>query len=293
MWKGSGNRFWKCISQIQPSRIAVNYSIDSEICDGITHGMFLTLMELLGELQMQDRVVSAEQIISALRQRKTPGEITFMKNAIQITEVIFDRVAEYIRPGMTEQQVADFMRREVEGRGIPFAWDPQMCPAVFTGPDTAGAHYTPTGRVVQQGHILNMDFGVKYNGYCSDLQRTFYVLKPGKPLRPRRYRRDSTPSYNRSNCQSGRSVPGSMARALMRLPGRSSRTPGTRNSPMRSVIRWADIPMTAPRCWGRLEKYRRKPFLPLEKNMVFTLEPRLDGSRPWGRHHRRDGGGHG
>jgi Xaa-Pro aminopeptidase len=274
--EGIRKPFLDVMSQLRPSRIAVNYSTDSEICDGITHGMFLTLMELLGELEMQNRVISAEGIISALRQRKTQGELAFMKNAIQITEVIFDRVAEYIRPGMTEQQVADFMRHEVEGRGIPFAWDPQMCPAVFTGPDTAGAHYTPTGRIVQQGHILNMDFGVKYNGYCSDLQRTFYVLRPGETSAPPDVKKGFDTIVESIELSRKAIRPGVDGKSVDAVARKTLVDAGYEEFPHalgHQVGRFShDGTALLGPAW---EKYRQKPFLPLEKNMVFTLEPRL------------------
>ena len=65
--------------RIDPARIAVNYSEGSEICDGLTHGMYLTLQRLLGELGMADRLVSAEPVVSALRERKSAGELHSMR----------------------------------------------------------------------------------------------------------------------------------------------------------------------------------------------------------------------
>jgi Xaa-Pro aminopeptidase len=274
--EGIKKPFLEVMSALRPSTIAVNYSEESEICDGITHGMYLTLMGMLKELGLQDRVVSAEKIVSALRQRKTPAEITSMTKAIHITEVIFDRVAEYIRPGMTEQDVANFMRREVEGRGIPFAWDPQMCPAVFTGPDTAGAHYTPTGRIVQQGHILNMDFGVKVDGYCSDLQRTFYVLRPGETEAP--------PDVQKGFDTIVKSI--ELSRQAIR-PGVEGKSVDAVSRRVLAEGGYEEFPHALGHQVGRFshdgtallgpawEKYARKPFYPLEKDMVFTLEPRL------------------
>ena len=37
---------------------------------------------------------------------------------------------------------------------------------------------------MERGHILNMDFGVRYNGYCSDMQRTFYIRQEGEKKPP-------------------------------------------------------------------------------------------------------------
>ncbi len=107
-----------------------------------------------------------------------------IKEAIRITEKIFQAVSGFVRPGRTEKEIADFMKRRSQKAGLDLAWEPSSCPAVFTGPDTAAAHYAPTGRVVERGHVLNMDFGLRYNGYCSDLQRTFYILKHGEHQAP-------------------------------------------------------------------------------------------------------------
>jgi Xaa-Pro aminopeptidase len=261
---------------LNPASIAVNYSKDSEIADGLTHGMYLTLMEILSEINFQDRVVSAEKIISALRQRKTKSEIQHIKEAIRQTEKIFAKVTNYIRPGMSEEQIAQFMRNEVNRAGLELAWDPQVCPAVFSGPDTAGAHYNPTKRKVKPGHILNMDFGVKVHHYCSDLQRTMYVLKPGEKKAP-------------PEVQKGFDT---IVQSIER--SRSAMKPGVCgieiDSQCRQVLKengYEEFPHALGHQVGRhahdgtallgpaWEKYAQKPFQPLEEGMVFTLEPRL------------------
>src|SRR5512140_1107743 len=102
--KGFKEPFMAIMREINPRSIAVNYSKDSEVCDGLTHGMYLTLQDVLAETGTQDRMISAERIISALRQRKSPLEISNMKEAIRITEEIFHAVAGFIRPGKTEKE---------------------------------------------------------------------------------------------------------------------------------------------------------------------------------------------
>lgn len=100
-----------------------------------------------------------------------------MKEAIKITLEIFEQAGRFIKPGVSEKQIADFILNEIDKRGFETAWDEEYCPSVFTGPDTAGAHAGPTDRLVQKGHLLNIDFGIRYKGYCSDLQRTWYILR--------------------------------------------------------------------------------------------------------------------
>ena len=182
--EGIRKPFLEYLQELNPSSIAVNYSRDSEICDGLTHGMYLTLHDLLQQVGMADRIVSAEPIVSAMRERKTEAELKFIREAIAITEDIFREVTSFIRTGKTEREIASFMKSRVEARGIGYAWDPASCPAVFVGPETAEAHYGPTDRPVVEGQVLNMDFGVQFRGYCSDLQRTFYVIREGETSIP-------------------------------------------------------------------------------------------------------------
>ena len=58
------------LKSLAPRSVALNFSRENEISDGLTHGMYLTLLDLLAEAGLADRVVSAERIIVALRQRR-------------------------------------------------------------------------------------------------------------------------------------------------------------------------------------------------------------------------------
>jgi Xaa-Pro aminopeptidase len=266
----------EALAAVGPRSIAVNYSKDSEVCDGITHGMYLTLVELLSAISLQDRIVSAERIISALRQRKSAWEIGAMREAIRHTQEIFELVTPFITPGRTERGIAAFMRDEVARRGLAYAWDQASCPAVFTGPDTAEAHYGPTERRVEPGHVLNMDFGLRVCGYCSDLQRTFYILAPGE--------QDAPPDVVRGFDTIRRAV--EEARAAMR-PGVTGMTVDKAAREVITAAGYAEFPHALGHQVGRFahdgtallgpawEKYGRKPFQPLEEGMVFTIEPRL------------------
>jgi Xaa-Pro aminopeptidase len=274
--KGMKGPFQSVLKGIDPSTIAVNFSPESEICDGITHGMYLTLYDMLSEIEMQDRIVQADRIVSALRERKTATELQAVRAAIGQTLEIFSAVADFVRPGKSEKEIAGFVHAELKRRNLEAAWDADVCPAVFTGPDTAAAHYAPTDRRVEHGHVLNMDFGVRVDGYCSDLQRTFYVLAPGEERAPQEVQR----GFN-TIVQSVE-----MARRAMR--------PGVEGVQVDRVARdivtaagYPEFPHALGHQVGRFshdgtallgppwEKYARKPFHALEPGMVFTIEPRL------------------
>ncbi len=274
--KGVKEPFQRVMKQLNPARIAVNYSQESEICDGITHGMYLTLVDLLSDLGFADRIVPADRVVSALRQRKTKTELDSMKRAIVATEEIFAAVSGFIAPGKTELEIAAFMKAEVERRKLDYAWEPKVCPAVFAGPDTAAAHYAPTNREVARGQILNMDFGVKINGYCSDLQRTFYILDQDETTAPPDVQRGFETIVNSVEASKQAMRPGvkgididAIARNIV-IAGGYDEFPHALGH---QVGRFAhDGTALLGPAW---EKYARKPFYPLEEGMVFTIEPRL------------------
>jgi Xaa-Pro aminopeptidase len=264
------------LAELDPKTIAVNYSESSEISDGLTHGMYLTLHAMLANIDMADRLVSAEPVVSALRERKSPTELDRMRRAIAATEDVFARVAHHIRPGMTEREVAGFMQRQVADMGLELAWDESMCPAVFTGPDTAAAHYAPSDRQIERGHVLNMDFGVKVEDYCSDMQRTFYVLEEGEQTAPPEVAHGMATIVETIETARLAIRPGVEGRNVDAVARRVVIDAGYDEYPHalgHQVGRFAHdgTALLGPE-W---EKYASKPFKKLEPNMVFTIEPRV------------------
>ena len=264
------------LKALDPSSIAINYSETSEVCDGLTHGMYLVLRGMLAEIGFEDRLVSGEKITSSLKARKTGTEVERMRRAIGHTLDIFSMVKEYIQPGRTEKEIAAFMTREAERRGLGFGWDPAHCPAVFTGPDTAGAHYQPTDRKVERGHVLNMDFGLKVEDYTSDLQRTFYILEEGEEEAPAEVMRGFETIITAIEMAKQALKPGVQGVAIDKIAREYIVSQGYEEYPHglgHQVGRFAhDGTALLGPAW---EKYANKPFEPIEEGMVLTIEPRL------------------
>ncbi|MCJ7622370.1 MAG: M24 family metallopeptidase, partial [Anaerolineaceae bacterium] len=173
------------LSRINPRQIAVNTSTDDIKADGLTHGMYSLLVMYLSEIGFEDRLCSASDIISALVGRKTQTEIDRIKSAIQETDEIFAQTYDYIRVGMSEVDVADFMHNQLEQKGLMPAWEYDGCPIVNAGPESPVGHSLPSKhRKIKSGQILHIDFGVKKHDYCSDIQRMVYFLAPGEVLPP-------------------------------------------------------------------------------------------------------------
>lgn len=264
------------LKEIQPQTIAINYSKNSEISDGLTYGMYLVLSDFLKDLGYEDRLISAERITSALRERKSPSELQAMKAACAETERIFQLVRKFIAPGKTEKEIAAFMLNQVKERQLQTAWAEATCPAVFTGPETAQAHYSPTDRLIKPGHVLNMDFGVKVDGYCSDLQRTFYIMDKEETQVPFEVKKGfETILKTIEECRQAMR-PGVQGLVIDQLARQIVTGAGYEEFPHalgHQVGRFAhDGTALLGPTW---EKYADKPLHSLEPGMVFTLEPRL------------------
>jgi Xaa-Pro aminopeptidase len=172
------------LSRLDPQRIGINVSTTDVMADGLTHGMYLILLEILAGTPYADRLFPAEGIIGALRGRKTAGEIERVKTAVRTTEEIYSLTFDYVQVGMTERQVADFMHDQLAARKLEPAWSYEGCPIVNAGPDSPVGHAAPGDLMIQRGQILHLDFGVKQNGYCSDIQRVAYFLAPDENEAP-------------------------------------------------------------------------------------------------------------
>ena len=172
------------ITRLNPDQIAVNTSRNNVHADGLTHAMYEILCDYLKDTPYADRLVSAEPIINAMRGRKTQEELERIRKAVEITDEIYKKTFDFIKVGMTEIEIGEYMHQLAQEYGVGLAWPAENCPAVNSGPDSPVGHNGPTEIKVEPGHIIHFDFGVKYKDYCSDIQRLVYVLRDGETEAP-------------------------------------------------------------------------------------------------------------
>ncbi len=167
------------LRRTDPQSIAINISKSDKMADGLTTGLYLKLLEYLAGTPYAERLVPSDKLVSGVRGRKSPSEIARIRAAIDTTLGIFEQVAAFIKSGQTEAEIHRFVTDIVEGKGLTMAWDPEYCPTVHNGARPVG-HTTAGAYKVTPGTIVHMDLGVKQDGYCSDLQRVWYVSRgPG------------------------------------------------------------------------------------------------------------------
>lgn len=260
----------------KPGKIAINYSLNSNLADGLTHGMYLMLMDILKGTGFEDKLVSSEDIVSALKGRKSPAEIEIMKEAVVRTEEIFDEMKDMIRPGRSEIEIAEMIKEKVRERGYGYSWEEDHCPSVFTGPDAKSAHSGPSDRKVERGHLVNVDFGIKYKGYCSDLQRSWYVLKEGENEAPEEVVKGFNIIRDAIQAVADNLKPGVQGCEMDDIAREYTTSRGYEEYPHglgHQVGREAHD--GGGGLLPRWEKYGNTPFLPVEESQIYTIEPRL------------------
>src|SRR5437763_946892 len=107
--------------------------------------------------------------IATMRQIKSPGEIAFLKQAIDLSLDAQLEAMKMMRPGLYEYQVASKM---VEVHASGGSEREGYAPIVGAGPNSTALHYDKLSRKIEDGDIVVMDVGAQYSGYSADITRT-------------------------------------------------------------------------------------------------------------------------
>jgi Xaa-Pro aminopeptidase len=234
----------------------------------------MLLSEVLAGTRFEGRLVSAERIIAALRGRKTAEEIRRIQAAVQSTEQILARTLAFVRPGLTERAVGEFMHTAMRDEGVEAAWNYDGCPIVNAGPDSSVGHGVPGDIVIEPGHIVHIDVGVRRAGYCSDIQRVIYVRRPGEEVAPEPVTQAFAVARQAIEAALGAMRPGvtgvdvdAAARAVVTGAGYPEFMHATGHQLGRQAHDGAGLLGPA---W---ERYGDTPYRPLEGRQVYTVEP--------------------
>jgi Xaa-Pro aminopeptidase len=147
--------------------VAVNFDRDDNVADGLTHGLFLRLQDLLPGREF----VGAGDIVKRVRGIKSETEQERITAAAETTTALLDEMAAAWSPETTEAEVRDWFHGEMRDRDLGSAWSWDYCPTVHAGGDSPVGHTLPGDRVVPDGELLHVDFGVVQDGYAADVQR--------------------------------------------------------------------------------------------------------------------------
>ena len=123
-------------------------------------------------------------VIESERRRKDAGEVARMAEACRIADAALTKVVAAGLEGRTEAEVRNHLEITMRELG---ASGPSYETIVATGPvNAARPHHRPTDTVIEAGHTVIIDVGALYDGYHSDMTRTFFVGEP-TPLQQELY----------------------------------------------------------------------------------------------------------
>ncbi|GKV68106.1 Xaa-Pro dipeptidase [Sporosarcina sp. NCCP-2716] len=143
--------------------------------EDLTYGMYD-----LYKSAISAELVPTAGLIEKLRIVKTPEELVILRQAAKIADDAFTHICGFIKPGMTELEVANelefFMRRQG-------AASSSFDTIVASGVRGALPHGVASDKKIQSGELVTMDYGALYNGYISDITRTVAVGEPTDQMR--------------------------------------------------------------------------------------------------------------
>ncbi len=135
--------------------------------------LFATYKKFQEKLVVEEFVPIGDEV-AKMRRIKTPRELEYIKKAESIGDLVFTKILDYIKPGMTELEVAaqiEYLLKVNGASGLSFS------SIVVSGVNSSMPHGEPTHKKIEKGDFLTMDFGCVYEGYCSDMTRTIVIGK--------------------------------------------------------------------------------------------------------------------
>jgi len=121
----------------------------------------------------------ASSFIDTLRLVKTDEEVAKIKQAQALAEKAFEKLVDWLKPGVTEKEVATQLNIECLKLG---ADDMAFKSIIAFGENSAIPHHSPTDKKLEKNDLILVDFGVKLNGYNSDMTRTFCIGTPSPKM---------------------------------------------------------------------------------------------------------------
>jgi Xaa-Pro aminopeptidase len=267
------NTLKELIGDLKPRKIALNYSIDDHLCDGIGTGLYRRIVKALTDT-FSGEYCSSQDVLTRIRSVKSPEELKNLKIAINITTEIYDLVFKEIRSGMSEIEIGELFVKEMRKRDVINGTYGELAPPMVLKERLA--HRQPGEARLVPGDFLIIDFSVAWKGYCSDIARTAYVLKKGETEAPTEMQETFTNARDAISAAFDVIKPGKKgweiddtARKFLIAHKMPDITHATGHQIGLAVHDGGTL-LGPP--WSR---YGKAPFGVIEEGMIFTLEPTI------------------
>lgn len=130
--------------------------------------------------KMKTDLISTYNIVEKLRMIKSDEEIQYLKKAAEIGDLAFEHIINYIKPGVSEIEVADELEFTMRKHG---ATSNSSVIIVASGVRSSLPHGVASEKIIEEGDMVTLDFGALYKGYRSDMTRTIAIGEPDKKLK--------------------------------------------------------------------------------------------------------------
>lgn len=166
-------------------KIALDYSEVDPSADGLSYTQYKRLMRCFDAVAFKGELISACNIMKRVRGQKSPEEVAGIEHTVLAAMKIYDSAKDYIRSGLSGADIQRFFQLKVRELDADYSWPKPGNPFVSIGARSSYLCKRPPADVfAQPGDLINVDFGLRINGFGSDNQRSFYVLGPGETSAP-------------------------------------------------------------------------------------------------------------
>lgn len=141
--------------------IAVEKSTSLAVCEALKKNAKVRLKEVAS-------------VVEQVRTIKDTGEIAAIGKAAQIAAKALKQTRRYIKPGVTENELAGALDFQIRKLGAKTSFET----IVAFGANASRPHHQPNKRKLKANDTILIDFGVRYDNYCCDLTRCFAVGRP-------------------------------------------------------------------------------------------------------------------
>lgn len=136
--------------------------------DHMTVGEFAALRKQAGAV----RLVATESLVRPYRACKDASEVARLRAAIRVAEQAFHAVRAWLRPGLSEREIAARLVYEMQKRGAQGETFPTI---VAAGANSSLPHCEPGATKLEENQVLLIDWGARVNWYGSDLTRVLWL----------------------------------------------------------------------------------------------------------------------
>jgi Xaa-Pro aminopeptidase len=144
--------------------------------DHVTYAGFRVYQERFDDVEL----VPVSGVIERIRMIKDESELSLIRQAVEIVDRTFEHIVGFIKSGMREIDVANELEFHMRKQG---ASSSSFDIIVASGVRSSYPHGVASDKMIEKGDFVTLDFGALYQGYISDMTRTFAIGEPSEKLK--------------------------------------------------------------------------------------------------------------